>query len=32
MRSQPEPVNAPLIFLTANHAQTFANECMASDA
>jgi CheY-like chemotaxis protein len=32
MRSQPEHVNAPVIFLTANHAQTFADECMASGA
>ncbi len=32
MRSQPEQVNVPVIFLTANHAQTYADECMASGA
>lgn len=32
MRSQPEHIKVPVIFLTANHAQTFADECMASGA
>ena len=32
MRSRQDHVNVPVIFLTANHAQTFADECMASGA
>lgn len=32
MRGQQEHVNVPVIFLTANHAQTFADECLAAGA
>ena len=32
MREQQEHVNVPVIFLTANHAQTFADECLAAGA
>lgn len=32
MRAQPEHVNVPVIFLTANHAQAFADECLAAGA
>lgn len=32
MRSQPRLVSVPVIFLTANHAQAFADECLASGA
>ncbi len=32
MRSQPELVSVPVIFLTANHTQSFADECIAAGA
>lgn len=32
MRSQPALVSVPVIFLTANHTQSFADECSAAGA
>lgn len=32
MRTQPALVAVPVIFLTANHAQSFADECLAAGA
>ncbi len=32
MRAQPALVAVPVIFLTANHAQAYADECMAAGA
>lgn len=32
MRGQQQHFNVPVIFLTANHAQTFADECLAAGA
>ncbi len=32
MRSQPALVSVPVIFLTANHAQSFTDECIAAGA